>query len=63
VRHLAGLRQLTWLDLTHSRVTDACVRHFTGLMWLEQLRLADTGVTEARADLLRQALPYCDVSP
>jgi internalin A len=47
IRHLAGLRQLRWLNLGNTAVTDATVKELAGLKGLESLNLFQTQLTGA----------------
>lgn len=53
LRHLAGLRGLSFLDLSGTAVTDAGLVHLQGLFNLEVLMLWDTAVTDEGLFLLR----------
>lgn len=53
LHHLAGLRGLTFLDLSGTRVTDAGLLHLQGLFNLEVLMLWDTAITDEGLFLLR----------
>ncbi len=61
LKELAGLKNLTWLDLRDTRVTDAGLKELAGLKNLTTLQLRGTGVTEAGIARLRQALPGCEI--
>jgi hypothetical protein len=61
LRELAGLKNLTWLDLRDTRVTDAGLKHLAGLKNLATLYLQDTQVTDAGVAELQRALPKCQI--
>jgi hypothetical protein len=61
LRELAGLRNLTWLDLRDTRVTDAGLKELAGLKNLATLLLQDTKVTDAGVAELLKALPNCSI--
>ena len=48
-----------WLSLYNTAISDAGLRHLTGLSKLERLWLAGTKVTDQGAEMLKQALPHC----
>ena len=51
---------LVYLDGT--QVTDAGLKHLTGLTKLQALNLGSTQVTDAGVNTLQQALPNCQIS-
>ena len=53
LRHLSGLRGLSFLDLSGTPVTDAGLVHLQGLFNLEVLMLWDTAITDEGLFLLR----------
>ncbi len=53
LRHLSGLRGLSFLDLSGTPITDAGLVHLQGLFNLEVLMLWDTAVTDEGLSLLR----------
>jgi hypothetical protein len=62
VAALSGLTDLTHLDLGYNRaLTDAALRHLTGLRKLGGLRLYETKVTDAGVAELKKALPRLSV--
>jgi hypothetical protein len=62
VASLSGLTDLTALDLGYNRdLTDAALRHLTGLRKLASLRLYETKVTDAGVAELKKALPRLSV--
>ncbi len=61
---LADLRPLTGLqklDLVDCQITDAGLHHLTGLTQLQELDLSLTDVTATGVQLLRHALPHCEI--
>lgn len=61
LRELAGLRNLTWLDLRDTWVTDVGLKELAGLKRLATLLLQGTQVTEAGVAKLQKALPKCTI--
>jgi len=53
LKHLGGLTELRYLDLTRTRITDAGVAYLGGLTGLEQLRLDVTPITDASLEHLK----------
>ena len=54
---LGQLRQLRWLELVNTRVTDAGLMHLKGCAGLQRVKLHGTKVTPAGVKELRDALP------
>jgi hypothetical protein len=59
--HLSALSNLEELWLDNTKVTDAGLTHLTSLTSLELLGLEGTQVTDAGCELLRKALPNCEI--
>ena len=59
--HLSTLRRLKQLTLYGPQITDTGLAHLTGLNGLEQLHLDYLSVTSVGVELLRQALPGCQI--
>jgi len=51
---LAALKDLKWLDLYQTEVTDAGLKELAGLKGLQKLRLSATGVTDAGLKHLKE---------
>ena len=62
LRELAGLKNLSWLDLRETRVTDAGLKELAGLKKLGRVLLQDTQVTDAGVAELQRALPNCEIA-
>jgi hypothetical protein len=61
LKELAGLENLTSLDLRHTKVTDAGLKELAGLKNLILLVLEETKVTGAGVKELQKALPNCRI--
>jgi len=61
VAQIAGLKQLTLLNLHNTQVTDAGLKSLRGLSKLEYLGLAGTRVTDQGVEELQNALPNCKI--
>jgi hypothetical protein len=59
---LAGLENLTYLNLYGTKVTDAGLSHLKSLAKLRRLYVWQTQVTAAGADALKAALPELQVN-
>ena len=55
------MEQLEFLDLRHTKATDAGLKELIGLKKLKRLNLEDTQVTDAGAAELGKALPACSI--
>ena len=62
LKHLRGMADLRFLDLSQTQVTDAGLKHLIGLKKLEGLGVHDTKVTEEGIQELKQALPRLQLS-
>jgi hypothetical protein len=62
LKELAGLKNLTYLDLANAKVTDDGLKCLTGLKKLKVLRVAGSKVTIEGAIQFRKAVPGCEVS-
>ena len=60
--HLKGLKNLTYLNLYGTEVSDAGIKHLRGLKKIEKLFVWQTKVTQAGVDRLVKALPNLDVT-
>ena len=60
VTPLAGLTNLEFLDLQHTQVSD--VRTLVGLKSLRYLALGETLVSKVDYEMLKKALPNCNIS-
>jgi len=60
-QNVKALSQLQWLNLSDTEVTDAGVIHLEGLMQLEVLGLRNTKISDTGVEILRQALPNCEI--
>ena len=60
---LKRLKVLIRLDLRKNRITDAGLEHLKELTSLEVLDLNETETTEVGRDMLRKALPNCNIEP
>ena len=60
VSSLAGLTQLKTLLLAYNKLTD--VSALTGLKQLEMLYLNENNLTKAEIDMLKKALPNCEIN-
>ena len=58
---LQEFRQLEWLDLHGTRITDAGLAHLKSLTNLRLLDVQHTRVTSAGVELLQRELPECDI--
>lgn len=58
---LARSQSLVRLDLHQAKITDAGLEHLRGMASLRYLSVWDTGVTEAGAKRLAEALPRCEI--
>lgn len=56
-KELSIVTEVTWMDLTDTRLSDAGLEHFKGLKKLERLDLVGTLVTENGARLFQQSMP------
>jgi hypothetical protein len=61
LKHLAGLKRLTVLNLSDTQVSDAGVKELAALTNLTDLDLRGTKVTAAGVKELRRALPECHI--
>jgi hypothetical protein len=61
LKHLAGLKALTHLNLFGTNVTDAGLEHLAELKALTVLNLARTKVTDKGVKELEKALPKCTI--
>jgi hypothetical protein len=55
------MTQLQALDIGHTAVTDAGLKHLQGLARLESLTLVRSRVTLAGAEEVRRTLPKCRI--
>jgi Ran GTPase-activating protein (RanGAP) involved in mRNA processing and transport len=60
--HLKGLRNLDFLVLIETKITDEGLIHLARATELEVLSLSDTKVTNAGVKSLQEALPDCKIS-
>jgi Leucine-rich repeat (LRR) protein len=61
LKELAGMQNLTWLDLRDTQVTDAGLKELVRFKQLGRLLLQGTRVTNAGVAELRKTLPQCEV--
>jgi hypothetical protein len=61
ISHIAGLKQLEWLNLDATGVGDEDLVHLEGLTNLKQIRVSHTNVTQQGVERLRQRLPDCSI--
>ena len=61
LKHLNGLSQLDWLDLSDTQVTDAGLANLKELSSLRALDLTGAQVTVAGVAELQRALPQCGI--
>ncbi|QDU79316.1 hypothetical protein Pla110_10240 [Polystyrenella longa] len=62
VKQIARFSNLSYLDLTGCDVTDAAVEHLSTMIYLRELYIADTQISEEGIATLKEALPKCDIS-
>ena len=60
-KQLNELKNLTWLDLDQTQVTDASLQELKQFKNLTKLFLTKTKVTIAGVKELRKALPQCEI--
>jgi hypothetical protein len=58
---LRGLKDIKFLNLGGTQVTDAGIVQLKELTSLKTLRILDTQVTDAGVEDLKKALPQCDI--
>jgi hypothetical protein len=56
------LKQLKWLDLSDTKVTDAGLGELAALKQLQWLELSETITTDTGLKELQKALPRCRIS-
>ncbi len=61
LKELAGLKNLQRLALSRLAVTDAGLPNLIQLINLQTLVISDTNVTDAGIELLKTALPHCQI--
>jgi hypothetical protein len=61
LKHLAGLKKLNDLNLSHTPVTDQGLEQLKGLTNLKELHLSFTRVTADGVKALQKALPKCKI--
>jgi hypothetical protein len=55
------LSNLEYLDVSSTKVTDAGLKHLSGLHRLRTLGVVECAVTKAGIDELKEALPDCRI--
>ncbi len=61
--NLAGLSQLTYLNLGQTGISDAGLVHLQGMKNLQTLSLSGTKLTKEAKEALQKALPLLCVNP
>ena len=57
------MKQLTWLDVHKTKISDSCLGHLQGLPKLRYLQLQATRVSKEGLRQIQAALPQCEVIP